>query len=76
MISGQLLESKHKGVIFGIQRLAGEMDADNSGNLDASDHQNSSREGELLRKVILYLCLQFMLYTHLIIYKDVILKKL
>lgn len=26
-----------------VQRLVGEMDADNSGNLDASDHQNSSR---------------------------------
>lgn len=24
------------------------MDADNSGNLDASDHQTSSREGELV----------------------------
>ena len=26
----------------------GEMDADNSGNLDSSDHQNSSREGEFV----------------------------
>ena len=37
---------------FRVQGLVGEMDADNSGNLDASDHQNSSHEGKAYRQIV------------------------